>query len=63
MNSWKRNLEWCEKEYAKKGLLTAGVLAALMASPQLSSAQKAQVKDIAKKTTVSKIPVTITEET
>lgn len=46
------------KEYAKKGLLTAGVLAALMASPQLSSAQKAQVKDIAKKTTVSKIPIT-----
>lgn len=46
------------KEYAKKGLLTAGVLAALMASPQLSSAQKAQVKDIALKTTVSKIPIT-----
>ena len=38
------------KDYAKKGLLTAGVLAALLASPKLSQAQKAQVKDIAKTT-------------
>lgn len=44
------------KDYAKRGLLTAGVLAALMAAPQLSAAQKAQVQDIAKKTAISKIP-------
>lgn len=36
------------KKYAKSGLLTAGVLTALMASPQLSAAQKSQIKDIAK---------------
>lgn len=41
------------KAYAKKGLLTATVLAALMASPSLSSAQKAQIKDVAEDTTTA----------
>ena len=38
------------KSYAKKGLLTAAVLAALMAAPQLSVAQKGELKDIAQTT-------------
>ena len=38
------------KKYAKKGLMTATVLAALMATPTLTDAQKTQVKDVAKDT-------------
>lgn len=34
------------KSYAKKGLLTATVIAALVASPELSSAQKSQVQKL-----------------
>ena len=41
------------KKYAKKGLLTATVVAALVASPKLSSAQKAQVEDLAPTTTTA----------
>ena len=36
------------KSYAKKGLLTATVIAALVASPELTSAQKSQIQDFSK---------------
>jgi len=40
---------WLEKikNYSKKGLLTAGILAALLATPNLTSAQQSQIKQIA----------------
>ena len=40
---------WLEKvkSYAKKGLLTAGILAALLATPNLTSAQQSQIKQAA----------------
>ena len=36
------------KDYAKKGLLTATVLSALMAAPELTSAQKSQIQSLPK---------------
>ena len=36
------------KSYAKKGLLTATVIAALVASPELTSAQKSQMQDFSR---------------
>lgn len=41
------------KDYAKKGLLTATVLSALMAAPQLTSAQKNQIQDLSKTQTTA----------
>lgn len=35
------------KAYANKGLLTAGIIAALMAAPNLSNAQKSEIKQVA----------------
>jgi hypothetical protein len=36
------------KQYASKGMLTAGIIAALMSTPGIASAQKAQIKQVAK---------------
>ena len=36
------------KQYAKKGLLTAGIIGVLLSTPGISSAQQTQIKDIAK---------------
>lgn len=43
------------KDYATKGLLTASVVTALLLSPQISSAQKNQIKDIAKTNSVENV--------
>jgi hypothetical protein len=48
------------KNYAKKGLITASVLAALMAAPSLSSAQKSQISNIAKTEMSSNVSTTKT---
>jgi hypothetical protein len=41
---------WIEKfkSYAKKGLLTLGIISALLAGPMLSNSQKEEVKDVIK---------------
>jgi hypothetical protein len=36
------------KKYAKRGLITVGILSALLSTPGISSAQQTQIKDIAK---------------
>lgn len=36
------------KDYAKKGAITAGVIAALLATPNLTTAQQTQIRDAAK---------------
>ena len=45
------------KEYVKKGLMTATVLSALMAAPQLTSAQKQEIKTVASTSTTQKVDV------